>query len=140
MLGFGPSTTVTPAPSQFSNFILDLSKPLSEKMQNEGAYSTFRQDVDYPLKNAPLETYVKYKIDKQNGIEVISQSNLTIDGEKATKIYANGINEFNGIKFIEYMLTHNSDPYYIGFMASSKDYEKYLPQFEYMVKSFEFVK
>ncbi len=34
---------------------------------------------------------------------------------------------FSGIKFVEYMAIHNGDPYYIGYMANSKDYEKYLP-------------
>lgn len=139
ILGFGPINSVSLTPSQFSNFLLDLNRTLYEKMQNEGAYSTFGKDVDFRLKNAPLETYVKYNMDRQSGIKVVSQRNVAIDGEKAIKIYADGILTFNGIKFVEYMAIHNADPYYIGFMANSKDYEKYLPQFEQMVKSFKFV-
>jgi hypothetical protein len=47
---------------------------------------------------------------------------------------------FNSIKFLEYMLMHGNQPYYIEYMANEKDYEKYLPQFEQIVKSFKFTK
>lgn len=35
---------------------------------------------------------------------------------------------------------HGNQPYYIEYMANEKDYQKYLPQFEQIVKSFKFTK
>jgi hypothetical protein len=38
------------------------------------------------------------------------------------------------------MIWQDNNPYYVGYMANVKDYQKYLPQFEQMVKTFKFVK
>jgi hypothetical protein len=84
--------------------------------------------------------FVKYEINEQDGMQVTSKENVTIDNETAVKIYADGINSFSGIKFVEYLVMHNKEPYYIAYMANIKDFQKYLPQFEQMVKTFKFVK
>ena len=73
-------------------------------------------------------------------MKVTSKQNVTIDNETAVKIYGNGIESFSGIKFVEYLVQHNKEPYYIGYMANVKDFEKYLPEFEQMVKILKFAK
>jgi len=108
-------------------------------MKDEGAFASFGQELGYGIKNAPFELYVKYKIDRQTEMNVTSRQNVTIHGEPAVKIHGDGIKTFNGIKFVEYILMHDKEPYYIGYMANVKDFEKYLPQFEQMVKTFKFV-
>jgi hypothetical protein len=109
-------------------------------MHKEGAYSSFDKDLDFGIKNAGLDLFVKYHIDKQDAIQVKSQENVTIDNEPAVKLNADGIKSFNGTKFVEYMVIHNQEPYYIAYVANVKDYEKYLPEFERMVKTFKFAK
>ena len=83
--------------------------------------------------------YVNYKIDRQDGMNVTSKENVTLDNEAAVKIQGDGIKSFSGIKFVEYMLMHNEQPYFIAYMANVKDFEKYLPEFEQIVKSLKFV-
>jgi PsbP-like protein len=128
-------------PNEFGVILLNQTKVLTEKMEKEGAYSSFSRDWNYPIKNAAgLDLYVKYEIDKQDGMKVVTQENVTIDNEPAVKIVADGIKSFNNTKFVEYMVMHNKEPYNIAYMANVKDYDKHLPEFEQIVKSFKFKK
>ena len=127
-------------PNEFGVILLNQTKPLSEKMEKEGSYSSFEKDWNFPIKNAGLDLYVKYNIDKQDGMKVVTQDNVSIGNEPAVKISADGIGSFNGTKFVEYLVMHNKEPYSIAYMANVKDYDKYLPEFEEIVKSFKFVK
>lgn len=127
-------------PNEFGVILLNQTKPLLEKLEKEGAYSTFEKDWNFPIKNAGLDLYVKFNIDKQDGMKVVTQENVTIDNETAVKIYGDGIKSFNGTKFVEYMVMHNKEPYYIAYMANVKNYDKYLPEFEQIVESFKFKK
>jgi hypothetical protein len=142
------------APNEFGVLLVN-DKPWLEQMNETGAVASLEQDTGFSIKNAGLDLYVKYKIDKQSGINVTSRQNTTIDGEPAVKIYADGIAQnsscsgicitfgktqnYTGIKFVEYMTWHNKQPYYFGYMANVKDFEKYLPQFEQIVKTFKFI-
>jgi hypothetical protein len=137
---FGLYVGVALTPNEFGEFLFDKTKPINEKMKDGGAYSTFSPEKwEYQIKNAGLDLFVKYKIDKQDAINVTAIQNLTIDGEPAVKVYADGIKSFSGIKFVQYMLMHDKEPYYLAYMANVKDFEKYLPEFEQMVKSSKFI-
>ena len=35
---------------------------------------------------------------------------------------------------------HDKEPYYLAYMGNVKDFEKYLPEFEQIIKTFKFVK
>jgi hypothetical protein len=140
ILGFGPTNSIETTPHKFGEFFLNQTTPLSQKMEKEGAYSLFQQKADYPIKNAPLDLFVKYEIFKHNQLEVVTRDNTTIDNEPAVKILSDGIKSSNGINFVEYFVMHNKEPYYISYMANEKDFQKYFPQFEQMVKTFKFVK
>jgi len=76
-------------------------------------------------------------IDKQNLIQVTSQKDVIVANETATQIYAEGIGEGEGFKFLHYYLMHNKEPYILGYKAFDHLYEKYLPDFEKMLKSFK---
>lgn len=127
-------------PNEFAVFLHNQSKPLVEIMKQEGALVMLAYDRAYAIKSAPFDAYVKYKISEQNGANVTSKQNATIDNKPAVVIQGDGLEAFNGIKFLEYMLMHGNQPYYIEYMANEKDYQKYLPQFEQIVKSFKFTK
>jgi hypothetical protein len=135
----GIISVVALTPNEFGVLLVNHSKPLSEKMKDEGAFASFEQERNFPIKNADFDVYVSYKIDIQDGLNVTSKENVTLDNEAAVKIQGDGIKSFSGIKFVEYMLMHNEQPYFIAYMANVKDFEKYLPEFELIVKSLKFV-
>jgi hypothetical protein len=128
------------APRDFAAFLVNHTEPLNEKMKNGGAFASFKQDSSYAIKNAPFDVYVRDKIEQQDGMKVTSKENGTIDGQAAVRILGDGINSFSGIKFVQYFVTHDNKPYLLAYMANVKDYEKYLPQFEQMIKTFKFTK
>jgi hypothetical protein len=125
LLGFGPSNSIDAMPSE--NF----------GSNTTFATTNFKQYADYTIKNAPLDAFVKYMIDKQNLIQVTSQKDVIVANETATQIYAEGIGEGEGFKFLHYYLMHNKEPYVLGYKAFDHLYEKYLPDFEKMLKSFK---
>ena len=135
--GIFPVVALTP--SEFGILLVNHSKPLNETMKDEGAFASFEQERNFPIKNAGFDAYVQYKIDRQDGMNVTSRQNVTLDNEAAVKILGDGIKSFSGTKFAEYMLMHNEQPYFIAYMANAKDFEKYLPEFEEIVKSLKFV-
>ena len=135
----GIFSVVALTPNEFGVLLVNHSKLLSEKMKDEGAFASFEQERNFPIKNADFDVYVNYKIDRQDGMNVTSKENVTLDNEAAVKIQGDGIKSFSGIKFVEYMLMHNEQPYFIAYMANVKDFEKYLPEFEQIVKSLKFV-
>jgi PsbP-like protein len=137
LLGFAQSNLIVSTPKEFSEILFNLSQPLGGKINEGGLYSVIMQDSDYQIKNAPLDLYAKYRIDQQPGIRVISKENVTIDSESAIKIYSY---VFNSTRTIQYVLMHDNEPYLLVYAANGKDFEKYLPEFEQIVKSFKFTK
>jgi hypothetical protein len=138
LLGREPINDVFLTPSEFGELLVQNKEnglTIIEQMSNGGAFAEFNQDQDYPIKNAPLGAYVKHIVSESN-YNVTLQENVTVNRVKAIKVFANGTNEFSNIKFIEYLLIHDKDPYHISYMAHVKDFDKYLPDFEQMVKSF----
>lgn len=135
----GISSVVALTPNEFGVLLVNHSEPLIVKMKDKGAFVSFEQDTNFPIKNAGFDVYVQYKIDRQDGMNVTSKENVTLDDEPAVNIHGDGIKSFSGIKFAEFILMHNEQPYFIAYMANVKDFEKYLPEFEQIVKSFKFV-
>ena len=117
--GIFPVVALTP--NEYGVLLVNHSKPLTEKMKDEGAFVSFEQERNFPIKNADFDVYVNYKIDRQDGMNVTSKENVTLDNEAAVKIQGDGIKSFSGIKFVEYMLMHNEQPYFIAYMANVKD-------------------
>lgn len=128
-------------PNEFSDLLLapDFEK-FKEKIQDGGAILFFAQDTGYPLKNAPLESYVKYSLDQLGIVNITSQQNITVANEKSIRIDANESSTYGRNNIAFYKIMHDQEPYYILFVANAKDYEKYLPEFEQIVKTFKFAK
>jgi hypothetical protein len=137
--GYGTVNTIELTPSEFSDILStrDYEK-LNEKIQDGGAYGIFLQDTDYP-KNALLESYAKYQIDNYGISNITSQQNTTVGNEKSVRIYANETAFYGNNKIALYLVMHDKVPYLIAYVANAKNYEKYLPEFEQMIKSFRFV-
>ena len=144
LIGFGPKDSVFLIPTEVVVSISYLNKSALENksaeiMKQGLVVSVFAQYSDYPLKNAPLEVLLK-NITNQIPHQITSRQNVTIDNETAVKIYADGVNDMSGTKFVEYYIMHDKEPYSILYLANAKDFEKYLPEFEQIVKTFKFTK
>ena len=144
LIGFGPKDSVFLIPTEvvvsISNLNTSAVENKSAEIMKQGlVVSVFAQYSDYPLKNAPLEVLLK-NITNQIPHQITSRQNLTIDNETAVKIYADGVNDMSGTKFVEYYIMHDKEPYSILYLANAKDFEKYLPEFEQIVKTFKFTK
>lgn len=72
-------------------------------------------------------------------MKVISQNETILDNQTAIQIHAEGFGEMNGYKFLQYYAIHNNDPYFISYKAFKDQYEKYLPDFKKMLRTFEFL-
>jgi len=119
-------------PIKFASFLIDLTEDVDKLIKNEGAYAFFYQDWLYAIKNAPFDVYLESKIHDT------PRQNLTIDNEPAVRISVDGIDSFNGTKMVQYLVWHDKKPYALQYMANVKDFEKYLPEFEQIVKTFKF--
>ena len=127
-------------PTEFRNLLVDTSKNLTmEVAQNRGAYSIISLDSNYPFRNVPLEIYTEYNINL-SPVKIFSKENTTIDGEPAVKIHRNARSNETNLEVVDYYVVHDSKAYTLQYVANVKDFQKYLQQFEQMVKTFKFAK
>jgi hypothetical protein len=136
--GYGPGNTIQLTPSEFSDVLLGTQ--YNEKTAEGGVIATFGQDTDYRIKNAPLESYVKYLIDKFGITNITSQQYTTVGNEKSVKISANESTQFGNGNIVLYLVMHGKEPYQIIYLGNptNKENDKYQTQFEKIVKSFRF--
>jgi hypothetical protein len=78
--GFGPANLIMLTPGEFSDILLG-------KAVHNGVFAYFIQDAYYPIKNAPLETCVKYLIDRFGIVNITSQQYTTVGNEKSVRIF-----------------------------------------------------
>ncbi len=139
----GPVNLLTLAPAEFAESLVVNKDNQSAygKMFDGGAYSTLRHDIDYPTENASLKAYVEHRINSIiSGVNLTSQHETIVGDEKAVRIEGIGINKLINLKYVAYLVLHDNDPYYLEYIANVNDFQKYLPQFEQMVKTFKFTK
>jgi hypothetical protein len=130
-------------PTEFSEFLNNINNGDAQKLfQNVGALSLMTLDSGYLFRNVPLEIYAQYQLNKSGGLErILSKENATIDGEKAMKFHTTFKGKSTNFdEGVGYYFFHDGNPYFIDYSANEKDFKRYLPQFEQMVKSFKFVK
>ena len=146
---FGNNDHILLAPNEFADLLIadNVSASLSD-LRYGGFMVELAPDFNFPIKNPPLDTYVKLILNR-DGFSPSRYENATIGGERAIKIYSNrsdlgNPNEMpdvtNSLNGLGYYVIHHDNPYYLNYIANAKDYQKYLPQFEQMVKTFKFVK
>jgi hypothetical protein len=150
--------------NEFANNIMLTPNDFADKLMPDNVYNfdvmngTFAElaaDHTFPIKNAPLEMYLKHAIRFSTGLP-LRYENATVGCEKAIKVLMNSTVLANAIKLanksadlgavptlitLSYFVMHNDQPYYLNYQSNAtEDYQKYLPQFEQMVKSFKFAK
>jgi hypothetical protein len=137
----GSSPPLLLIPIEFSKALINtnLSSEEEFRIRNEGAFSLMGVDTNYPFRNVPLEIYTQASLN-QSDVKIFSKENTTIDGEPAAKIHRTGRNNMTDIEVTEYYVVHEGKPFFIQYGSNIQFYQKYLPQFEQMVKTFKFVK
>lgn len=135
-LGLSSYSSVVLVPAKFADLLIQDKGNI--EIGNGTAAILFAEDSDYTVKNAPPELYVKFRMNKDDSLNVTSQQDTIVGNEKAVRIDGTKSDATGPLKVSEYLLTHNNDPYIIRYIASTNDFEKYLPDFELMVRSFMF--
>ena len=136
VLGVTSYTSVILVPVHFAELLIQEKHDIA--MGNGSAAIVFAKASDYSVKNAPLDLYVKYRMNEDNSLNVISRQDTIVGKEKAVRIDGSKNDTSGNIKLLEYLLLHNNEPYVIRYIAGVNEFERYLPEFELMVKSFTF--
>jgi hypothetical protein len=135
-LGVTSYTSVVLVPVHFAELLIQEKGDIA--MGNGSAAIVFAKASDYSVKNAPLDLYIKYRMNEDDSLNVISRQDTMVGKEKAVRIDGSKNDTSVNIKILEYLLLHNNEPYVLRFIAGVNDFETYLPNFESMVKSFTF--
>ena len=136
VLGVSSYSSVVLVPAKFAELLIQDKGDIG--MGNGTAAILFAEDSDYTVKNAPPELYVKFRMNKDDSLNVTSRQDTTVGKEKAVRIEGSKNDTSGNIKLLEYLIIHNNEPYIIRYITSMNDFERYLPDFELMVKSFMF--
>jgi hypothetical protein len=135
-LGLSSYSSVVFVPAKLADLLIQDKGDIA--IGNGTAAILFAEDSDYTVKNAPPELYIKFRMNKDDSINVTSQQDTIVGKEKAVRIEGTKNDTAGPLKLLEYLLIHNNEPYIIRYIASTNDFQKYLPEFELMVKSFTF--
>lgn len=138
----GEGSGIIVIPTEFSDFLANSNGDYQKLLENLSVYSLLIADTSYPFENVPLDIYVQYRVNASyDAFMLWPKKNTAIDGKKALKIYGNvGDNSTNADQMVGYYVFYEGNPYRLEFYATENYYQKYLPQFEKMVKTFKFVK
>ncbi|HEY9399760.1 MAG TPA: hypothetical protein VIP29_07695 [Nitrososphaeraceae archaeon] len=134
LLGVSSYSSVVLVPAKFAELLIQDKGDI--EMGNGTAAIVFAEDSDYTVKNAPPDLYVKFRMNKDDSLNVTSQQDTTVGKEKADIIEGNKNDISGNVRLLEYLISHNDEPYIIRYIASANDFERYLPDFELMVKEF----
>lgn len=135
LLGEDSYSSIVLVPVEFGTLLIDT---FDVELGNGSAAIVFAKDFDYSLKNAPLDLYVKYMIDRDDSLNNASQQESTVDNEQAVRIEGIKTNFSGNLSMLDYLVLHNNEPYHFRYIANVNDYEKFLLEFEEMVKSVKF--
>jgi hypothetical protein len=133
-------------PNEFADVLINTSSLIND---TDGVVmAELAPDPRFPLKNAPVEIYANHTLRIVRGFAP-TYENATIGGERAIRAFLNSTEVASklgksdipvSLVTTSYYVMHDDQPYFLDFMANAKDYQKYLPQFEQMVKTFKFAK
>ena len=136
LLGVSSYSSVVLVPAKFAELLIQDKGDIG--MGNGTAAIVFAEDSDYTVKNAPPDLYVKFRMNKDDSLNVTSRQDTMVGKEKAVRIEGSKNDTSGSIRLLEYLIFHNNEPYIIRYIASMNDFERYLPDFELMLKSFMF--
>jgi len=137
---FGGGPWVRLIPVEFSEMLINPGQELSgTTIKNHGAYVTIGLDTAYPFRNVPLNIYTQYNLNLSE-VKIFARANVTIDGEEAVRIHRTPRDNSTNVEVVDYYTVHEGKPFSLQFVSNVKDFQRYLPEFEQMVKTFKFVK
>ncbi len=136
VLGVSSYSSVVLVPAKYAELLIQDKGDI--EMGNGTGAILFAEDSDYTVKNAPPDLYVKFRMNKDDSLNVTSQQDTTVGKEKAVRIEGSKNDTSGNVRLLEYLISHNDEPYIIRYIATTNDFERYLPDFELMVKSFMF--
>jgi hypothetical protein len=134
LLGVSSYSSVVLVPAKFAELLIQDKGDIG--IGNGTAAIVFAEDSDYTVKNAPRDLYVKFRMNKDDSLNVTSRQDTTVGKEKAVRIEGSKNDISGNVRLLEYLILHNNEPHIIRSIASMNEYERYLPDFELMVKSF----
>jgi hypothetical protein len=146
---FGYKDHILLTPNEFADYLIgnNASALVLGGLKNSGSLIDLVHDLNFPVKNAPLEIYAKQFLARSNHLSPKFE-NVTIGGESAIKVFIRGTDVGNAsarpnitgnLNFVTYFVMHHDEPYHLDYIANMKDFQKYLPQFKQMVKTFKFL-
>ena len=135
-LGLSSYSSVVLVPAKFADLLIQDKGGI--EMGNGTAAILFAEDSDYTVKNAPPELYLKFRMNKDDSLNVTLRQDTMVGKERAVRIEGIKNDTAGPLKISEYLLMHKNEPYIIRYIASTNDFEKYLPDFQMMVRSFMF--
>lgn len=141
------NNSITLTPNEFADFLISPNISALTGLDESVLLAEIAPDPNFPIKNAPLETYVNHSVKFAEGLSP-RYENATIGGERAVKVFINGtylaiahgMPNVTSMNSLSYRVMHHDQPYYLNYMANAKDYNTYLPYFEQMVKTLKFLK
>ena len=102
------------------------------------------QDGYYTMKNTKLDQYVKYKMNKPDLVNItdsklLSKEDFDINGTKAIKLTYDNTDSM--YKLALYLMQHNKENYLAYYRADKTTnlFDKYIPEFEQMIRSIKWV-
>jgi hypothetical protein len=143
---FDNGTLLTP--NEFADVLITDNASAVFDVLHGGVIAELAPDPRFPIKNAPVEIYVKHELKFAKGLAPKIE-NTTVGGERAIKVFINSTDIASragmtnvpvSLVTTSYFVMHDDQPYFLNYMANARDYQKHLPQFEQMVKSFKFTK
>jgi len=133
-------------PNEFADALINTSALLN--VTDGVVMAELAPDPRFPLKNAPGGIYANHTLKIVRDFAPTIEK-TTIGGERAIRAFLNSTDVASklgktnipvSLVTTSYYVMHDDQPYFLDFMANAKDYQKYFPQFEQMVKSFKFTK
>lgn len=133
-------------PNEFADFLINTSALFN--VTDGAVRAELAPDPRFPLKNAPVEIYANHTLKVVRGLYP-TYENATIGGERAIRVFVNSTDVASklgktdipiSLLTVSYLVIHDDQPYFLNYMANAKNYQKYLPQFEQMVRTFKFTK
>ena len=131
--GFQSNNAVEMFPNEFDNMSM--------------VYGMIAQDGYYTMKNTNLDQYVKYKMNDPNlkyinGSKLLSKEEDTNNLINETKVIKLTYDDPNSMsKLALYLFQHNKDNYVTYYRADKTPnlFDKYLPEFEQMIKTIKWI-
>jgi hypothetical protein len=99
LLGVSSYSSVVLVPAKFAELLIQDKGDIG--MGNGTAAIVFAEDSDYTVKNAPPDLYVKFRMNKDDSLNVTSRQDTMVGKEKAVRIEGSKNDTSGNIRLLE---------------------------------------